>query len=133
MKLSSPDGETLDFWSDSLLPKNQNLLDYHYQVEQIVLYYLLCCVIILKQPEGYIRYNPFKQVTKMFIKHLYNHFNLLDTLFPITTSCTRLYIKENITTPCKQCFWYQEKYWAFGCYDWEVPQKTPQGYIKWER
>ena len=65
--------------------------------------------------DTYIKYNPFGNVDKKFLRDLYDQHNLLDTLFPLTRSCegdtqwTRNYVLE-----CGTCWWCKERYWAFG-------------------
>ena len=68
-----------------------------------------------------IYYKPFVKVDKKWIAGMYNQEGLMNTLFPITESCTGFARETNWwTEPCKQCFWCREKHWAFGCYDWGV-------------
>ena len=58
--------------------------------------------------------SAWRLVDKKFIAYQYNKFNLMDTIFPLTASCTNPDDKGN---PCKGCWWCKEKYWAFGYYD----------------
>lgn len=63
---------------------------------------------------------PWANVNKKFIAHQYKKYNLMDTIFPLTESCTATEPnpKNNyLSLPCKVCYWCQEKYWAFGMYD----------------
>jgi len=64
-------------------------------------------------------YFPFINIDKKNIAKMYEEYNLMDNLFPITQSCIG-YTKEtnNGTEPCKKCFWCLEKYWAFGLFDY---------------
>lgn len=63
-------------------------------------------------------YHPFVNVDKSFVAGLYKQEGLMDTLYPMTESCTGFATETNwFTEPCKQCFWCWEKYWAFGSYD----------------
>ena len=67
---------------------------------------------------GYSHYHPFVNVDKSFVAGLYEQEGLMDTLYPMTESCTGFAYQTNwFTEPCKQCFWCWEKYWAFGSYD----------------
>ena len=63
-------------------------------------------------------YGPFDNEDKRFIAEMYNKFNLMEDLFPITASCVE-YAEETdyFTKPCKKCWWCREKKWAFGMYD----------------
>lgn len=54
---------------------------------------------------------PFGTVDKRFIAHQYKVFNL-ESLYKITHSCI-----ADSPTPCKQCWWCKEKYYAFKSYD----------------
>ena len=65
-----------------------------------------------------VHYRPFINVDKKFIAGLYDKFNLMDNLFPLTMSCIGFADEtSHFTEPCKKCFWCYEKKWAFGCYD----------------
>lgn len=67
---------------------------------------------------GRSHYHPFVNVDKSFVAGLYEQEGLMDTLYPMTESCTGFAYETNwFTEPCKQCFWCWEKYWAFGSYD----------------
>lgn len=73
-------------------------------------------MVVLKS--GNVQYRPFVNVDKKFIAELYEQYDLMDDLFPMTASC----IGNNEDTkfhtePCRTCFWCHEKLWAFGCYD----------------
>lgn len=62
---------------------------------------------------GYRSYRPFANLDKKGIKELYDHFNLMDTLFPITKSCeAKTY--DWSTPHCGTCWWCHERYWGFG-------------------
>ena len=52
---------------------------------------------------------PFGAVDKKFIAYQYKHFGL-HALTKITESCIEI-------PPCKECWWCDERYWAFGDYD----------------
>ena len=59
-------------------------------------------------------YRPFSNVNKKFIAGLYRQYNLLDTLFPLTLSCT----ETTTINHCESdsCWWCKERFWAFGRY-----------------
>ena len=46
-----------------------------------------------------------KDIANLYIEH-----NLLEKLFPITTSCESL---DNVTEHCGECWWCKERQWAF--------------------
>ena len=66
--------------------------------------------------------NPFFQVNKKWEAEVYKDFGLLDTLFPLTYSCegdakdtkTHTWHCGNTLQYEKQCWWCQERMWAFG-------------------
>ena len=71
-------------------------------------------------------YDPLFYVNKLFVKHLYDHFNAMEDLYPVTKSCLRMqepgaeiysHFKDQ---PCKTCFNCIEKKWAFGTYDFGI-------------
>tara|TARA_Y100000593_G_scaffold85794_1_gene163408 strand:+ start:2294 stop:3139 length:846 start_codon:yes stop_codon:yes gene_type:complete len=57
---------------------------------------------------------PFSNVDKKFIAELYEQYNLLDELFPLTKSCFDPYV--NGTKGCGKCFHCFEKQYGFGEY-----------------
>lgn len=59
------------------------------------------------------RRGPFQHVDKKFIAHQYNKYNLLENLFPLTSSCI---YPDMDGKPCKHCDWCKERNWAFGTY-----------------
>jgi len=62
-------------------------------------------------------YFPFRNVDKKFIAYLYDEYDLMYDLFPITRSCEgHSDVTNNFTETCKKCWWCREKYWAFGEY-----------------
>jgi len=63
-------------------------------------------------------YRPLLFVTKQFVAEMYQKLNLMDDLYPLTTSCTG-YAEEtkDWMIPCEKCFWCLERKWAFGTYD----------------
>lgn len=64
-------------------------------------------------------YQPYCNVDKKFVAGVYIENNLMHDLFPITRSCvgTSPVLTANFTKECKQCFWCEEKAWAW---DWPV-------------
>jgi 7-cyano-7-deazaguanine synthase in queuosine biosynthesis len=56
-------------------------------------------------------YHPFINLDKQYIKYLYEHFNVLDDLFPLTRSCESL---TEFSKHCGSCWWCNERKWAFG-------------------
>jgi 7-cyano-7-deazaguanine synthase in queuosine biosynthesis len=56
-------------------------------------------------------YSPFVNIDKQQIHLMYKELNLLDTLFPVTRSCES---KIQRTEHCGQCWWCEERLWAFG-------------------
>lgn len=56
-------------------------------------------------------YHPFLNFDKKNIKQLYYDLGILDSLFPITRSCEST---ENFQSHCKNCWWCEERSWAFG-------------------
>jgi|GEM_PF-2041192 hypothetical protein len=67
-------------------------------------------IAMTKQP-GIEFVFPFATVNKKFIAAQYNHFGLKD-LSNMTSSCV-----ISSASPCKECWWCKERYWAFGSYD----------------
>lgn len=62
-------------------------------------------------------YRPFVNLHKKEIKDLYEKYDLLDSLFPLTRSCEGFdYETENYTKTCGRCWWCLERKWAFGEY-----------------
>ena len=57
---------------------------------------------------------PFSNVDKKFIADLYEQYDLLDVLFPLTKSCFDPYV--NGTKGCGKCFHCFEKQYGFGEY-----------------
>jgi len=66
--------------------------------------------------------NPFFQVNKKWEAEVYKDMGLLDTLFPLTYSCegdakdtkTHTWHCGNTLPYDRQCWWCQERMWAFG-------------------
>lgn len=57
--------------------------------------------------------SPLYKFNKTLVKKLYEKYNLIDVLYPMTISCMSNYHPF----PCKKCFWCVEKYAVFGTYD----------------
>lgn len=55
---------------------------------------------------------PIFSMCKKGLAEQYRKYDLMDTLYPFTKSCT-----ATTRLPCKKCFWCHEKKWAFGTYD----------------
>ena len=74
-------------------------------------------------------YFPFINKDKSYIIMLYEKYDVLDTLFPLTASCIGWpHETDNGRHPCKVCVWCKERLWAFGSNDfllnhegWEFP------------
>ncbi len=56
-------------------------------------------------------YMPFSNIDKREIFNIYKELNLLETLFPVTRSCESLSLTKG---HCGQCWWCEERLWAFG-------------------
>jgi len=71
---------------------------------------------VLFDNESY--YNPWANCHKKDIASMYNHFDLLNTLFPLTRSCEYLKADSSTTVAhnyhCGKCWWCQERMWGFG-------------------
>ena len=61
---------------------------------------------------------PLYHLNKRDIAKIYKEQNLLRSLLPLTFSCIskNVQLTDNHTKPCKQCWWCEEKKWAFGFY-----------------
>lgn len=55
-------------------------------------------------------YTPFINHDKSKVAELYNHFDVLEEIFPLTFSCTESQNSEH----CGDCWWCAERKWAFG-------------------
>ena len=61
-----------------------------------------------------VHYQPYMNVDKKFVAGVYKEHDLMETLYPYTSSCvgseedTNYFIKG-----CGKCFWCNEKKWAF--------------------
>lgn len=57
-------------------------------------------------------YMPWTNIDKKKINEIYHHYNLLDSLFPLTRSCETL---DTISEKhCGNCWWCHERQWGFG-------------------
>ena len=56
---------------------------------------------------------PMGAYTKKDVAELYEKYDLMDNLLPVTVSCIGDLPDGE---PCKKCWWCKEKYWAFGRY-----------------
>ncbi len=54
---------------------------------------------------------PFVNMDKKEIANLYKHYNLLDSLFPLTNSCG---YHGPANSHCETCWFCRERFWAFG-------------------
>ena len=77
-----------------------------------------------KRPQHYqaldtYMYQVFTNVDKKFVADIYKQNNLMETLYPLTTSCVGTWRwTDNYTKDCHRCFWCYEKKWAFNL-DWK--------------
>ena len=63
-------------------------------------------------------YHPFINKDKSYVKMMYEKYNVLDTLFPLTASCIGWpHETDNGRHPCRMCVWCKERLWAFGSDD----------------
>ena len=62
-------------------------------------------------------YHPLARVNKLFVQGVFEQENLMDSYYHLTGSCTGTANETNFfMEPCKECFWCNEKMWAFGKY-----------------
>jgi len=67
-----------------------------------------------QNPWKHVIYQPYINVDKKFVAGVYKDNNLMETLYPFTSSCVGFPDETNYyTEPCGQCFWCHEKKWAF--------------------
>lgn len=60
------------------------------------------------------RFVPLRKHNKQSVYDLYMHFDVLDTLFPLTRSCeVRTF---DFTSHCDDCAFCKERFWGFGRY-----------------
>lgn len=67
------------------------------------------------QTQMFVRmYQPLVNVDKKFVAGVYKEHNLMETLYPYTSSCVGSEYDTNyFSEPCGKCFWCHEKRWAF--------------------
>lgn len=59
-------------------------------------------------------YQPLINVDKKFVAGVYDKYDLMHSLYPYTSSCVGTEYDTNyFSEPCGQCFWCNEKNWAF--------------------
>lgn len=78
-------------------------------------------MIIREYVPGITRWTPLMKVDKRMVAHLYEHFNMMENLFPYTRSCEQEAIHNKdepswMITHCGECWWCKERLWAFGRY-----------------
>ena len=61
-----------------------------------------------------VTYKPFRNIDKKAIAELYEHFGILDALFPLTRSCELHTLDFN--NHCGRCWFCLERKWGFGRY-----------------
>jgi hypothetical protein len=59
-------------------------------------------------------YRLLVNIDKKGVKELYDTFNLMDTLFPLTRSCED--VTDDFSKHCEQCWWCAERYYGFERY-----------------
>jgi len=60
-------------------------------------------------------YRPFVKQDKSYVRMMYEKYNVLDKLFPLTASCIGFpHETDNGQKPCMNCVWCKERLWAFG-------------------
>lgn len=75
--------------------------------------------IIEEYENGITRWMPLIKVDKRMSVYLYEHFDLMEDLFPSTRSCEQeaRHNKDKpdwMITHCGECWWCRERHWAFG-------------------
>jgi hypothetical protein len=60
-------------------------------------------------------FKPFRNINKKTVAELYEHFGVLDTLFPLTRSCEILTL--DFSKHCDRCWFCLERKWGFGRYE----------------
>ena len=56
-------------------------------------------------------YDPFLGITKKKIKELYDEYEVIESLYPLTRSCES---RKVFDKHCDECWWCEERLWAFG-------------------
>jgi hypothetical protein len=59
-------------------------------------------------------YRPIRNLNKKGVKELYDHFGVLDSLYPITRSCEIHTL--DFSEHCGKCWFCLERHWGFGRY-----------------
>lgn len=61
---------------------------------------------------------PWTNVDKQTVRRIYENYNLLESLFPLTRSCEWSTNMKNVENPgtghCGECWWCEERLWGFG-------------------
>ena len=60
-------------------------------------------------------YTPLINIDKQGVRELYEQFELMDTLFPLTRSCEAW--TTDFSKHCEECWWCHERYWGFNRYE----------------
>lgn len=55
-------------------------------------------------------YMPWANINKSKIAEMYQHFDLMQSIFPYTFSC----VDSKTSKHCDNCWWCEERKWAFG-------------------
>ena len=67
-----------------------------------------------QQERGRHWYQPYVNVDKKFVAAIYKEHDLMEDLYPFTSSCVGFPdATDYYTEPCGECFWCHEKEWAF--------------------
>lgn len=67
-----------------------------------------------QNPWKYTIYQPYINVDKKFVADVYKQHDLMETLYPLTSSCVGSEEETDyFSKPCGKCFWCKEKEWAF--------------------
>ena len=69
--------------------------------------------VFIKDNNPMKSFRPFANIDKKGIFELYQHFGLMDTLFPLTKSCEG-YTASWDAPHCGECWWCMERQWGFG-------------------
>lgn len=60
-------------------------------------------------------FTPLINIDKRGVKEIYDSFNLMDRLFPLTRSCEAW--TTDFSKHCEECWWCHERHWGFGRYE----------------
>lgn len=69
-----------------------------------------------KKYDGMLIYKPFAFEDKFFISDCYEEYGIVENILPLTISCVNPVPLDSFN-PCKECYWCQEKFLAFGTFD----------------